>query len=241
MIQGYLDEAVLPADLGPVRAIIAPHAGYIYSGPIAGYAFKALSTIPDRRWTVYLLGPAHRAYFSGVALGTYSAFTTPLGEAPVDVDRVAELLVHSDIFVRGSEAHTLEHALEVEIPFIQTVLSDFRLVPMLFGQTDPGRVASHLADWLDDDALIVVSSDLSHYLPYAIAGRRDRALLSMLIAGERERLETGEACGRAPMVTLMDIARCKGWRPILLDYRSSGDTAGDKTQVVGYGAVAYTE
>ncbi|HEY66674.1 MAG: AmmeMemoRadiSam system protein B [Chloroflexi bacterium] len=241
MIQEYLDMATVPEDLEPVRAIIAPHAGYIYSGPTAGYAFKALAALPQKKWTVFLLGPAHRAYFRGVALGDYSAFRTPLGDAPIAVDRVAEMVARSPFYTHAPEAHAPEHCLEVEVPFLQMTLPDFRLVPMLFGDVDPREVAGELADHIGEDDLIVVSSDLSHFYPYAKARQLDHALLEALLAGDEMGVLRGEACGRAPIVTLMGIARRKGWSPHLLDYRNSGDTAGDKWQVVGYASVAYTD
>lgn len=240
MVHQYLDEAVLPTGLHDVRAVIAPHAGYIYSGPIAGYAFKALEELPQKRWTVFLLGPSHRSYFNGVALGDYAAFRTPLGDAAVAVDRIAAMMKHSDLFIRGPKAHEFEHCLEVEIPFLQVVLPDFQLVPMLFGNVDPHLAATSMIEFINEDALVVVSSDLSHYHSYAQARELDQALLGALLTGDQQSVSTGEACGGAPTVTVMDLAQHEGWQPHLLDYRSSGDTAGDKGQVVGYASVAYT-
>ena len=241
MVQRYISEATLPQDLGTVRAVIAPHAGYIYSGPTAGYAFKALTELPEKEWTVFLLGPAHRVYFQGVALGNYSAFRTPLGSVPVATERIEEMLARSPLYIRAPEAHAHEHCLEVEIPFLQVALPRFRLVPMLFGEVDPRQVGAELAAHLGEDDLIVVSTDLSHYHPYDRARRLDNALLDALMAGDEMGVLSGEACGRAPVVTLMSVARHKGWKPRLLDYRTSGDTAGDKWQVVGYVSVAYTD
>jgi AmmeMemoRadiSam system protein B len=239
-IHEYVNKATLPQGLGIVKAIIAPHAGYIYSGPTAGYAFKALTTLPEKRWTVFLLGPAHRAFVTGVALGDYSAFRTPLGDAPIAVDRVAEMLTRSSLYTRAPQAHAAEHCLEVEVPFLQVALSDFRLAPMLFGQVDPREVAEELVDHIGEDDMIVVSSDLSHFYPYDRARQLDQGLLEALLDGDEMGVLRGEACGSAPMATLMDIARRKGWKPHLLDYCNSGDTAGDKFRVVGYGSVAYT-
>jgi len=239
-IQTYVDEASLPEDLGTVRAVVAPHAGYVYSGPTAGYAFKALAALPQEKWTVFLLGPAHRAYFRGVALGEYSAFHTPLGDAPIATERVVEMLARSPLYTRAPEAHAPEHCLEVEVPFLQMTLPDFHLVPMLFGEVDPREVAAELADHIGEDDLIVVSNDLSHFYPYDKAQQLDRSLLDALMADDEMGVLGGEACGSAPVTTLMGVARRKGWSPHLLDYRTSGDTAGDKWQVVGYAAVAYT-
>ncbi len=239
-VQKYVDDATLPEDLVAVRAVIAPHAGYIYSGPTAGYAFGALEALPKRRWTVFLLGPAHRVPFRGVALGEYSAFRTPLGDIPIATDRVVEMLARSPLYVRAPQAHAPEHCLEVEAPFLQVMLADFRLVPMLFGDVDPRDVAAELVDHVGEDDLFVVSSDLSHFHPHDKAQQLDRAVLDAVIAGDEAGVLRGEACGSAPIVTLMSIARRKGWQPHLLDYRTSGDTAGDRMRVVGYSAIAYT-
>ena len=241
MVEGHIHAATLPEGLDDIRAVIAPHAGYIYSGPIGGYAFKALTTLPRRSWTVFLLGPAHRMYFSGVALGNYSSFRTPLGDAPIAVDRVESMLARSGLYTREPRAHAQEHSLEVEIPFLQVGLQDFQIVPMLFGDVDPSEVGAELVDHLGDGDLIVVSNDLSHMHPYASAQQLDNALLDALMAGDEMGVLHGEACGRAPIATLMHVAHHKNWEPHLLDYRNSGDTAGDKRQVVGYASVAYTE
>lgn len=240
-IEGYVGEAELPQDLGTVRAVIAPHAGYVYSGPTAGYAFKALKTLPQRSWTVFLLGPAHRARVNGVALGSYKAFRTPLGDVPIAVERVEDMLTRSSLYVRAPHAHAPEHCLEVELPFLQMTLPDFQLVPMLFGQADPREVGADLIDHIEEEDLLVVSSDLSHFYSYDQAKSLDQDLLDALLEGDKSDVLGGEACGRAPIVTLMEVARHKGWEPHLLDYRNSGDTAGDKGRVVGYASVAYTD
>jgi AmmeMemoRadiSam system protein B len=240
-IAKFIDDAVLPDDLGTVRAVIAPHAGYIYSGPTAGYAFKALATVPEKHWTVFLLGPAHRVPFHGVALGDFAAFKTPLGDAAVATDRIEEMLGRSPLYTRAPMAHIPEHCLEVEVPFLQETLADFALVPMLFGDVNPHDVGQELSPHIGPDDLIVVSNDLSHFFSYDQARQLDSSILDAVLAGDMASVLRGEACGRAPVATLMTIAGPKGWKPRLLDYRNSGDTAGDKWQVVGYGAIAYTE
>ncbi|HEY66409.1 MAG TPA: AmmeMemoRadiSam system protein B [Caldilineae bacterium] len=240
----YIEQARPPRLPGRPRAVIAPHAGYIYSGPIAGYSYRVLSSLPPRPRVVYLMGPAHHVPISGVAVGTFAAFRTPLGEAPVDMEIVEQLLRLGAPFTENNHAHLPEHCLEVQIPFLQVVLDGhFRLVPLLFGQVNPQPVASALEDLLadDPDALVVVSSDLSHYHPYDTARRLDQATLQAVLRGDLAGAANGEACGIVPMLTLMFIADQLGWEPHLLDYRNSGDTAGDRLQVVGYGAVAYTE
>ncbi len=240
-IEQRLDEATLPDDLGPARAVIAPHAGYIYSGATAAYAYKSLSQLLKRRWTIFLLGPAHRVPVEGVALGEYSALQTPLGEIPVAAERVEAMISRSSHYVRAPHAHVPEHCLEVQLPFIQLSRPDAQVVPMLFGQTDIEAVVADLDAHLEKDDLIVVSSDLSHFYPQQRAQQLDRSLLDALLDGDTSGVLSGEACGRAPIAVLMEIAQRRRWQPHLLDYRTSGDTAGDKSQVVGYAAVAYTE
>ncbi len=243
MISAYLAQARIP-ELGPVRAIIAPHAGYIYSGPVAAHAFKALSQLPARPRNIYLMGPAHYVYVPGIAVATFHGFSTPLGTVSVANEIVDVLLAHGHPFVPFNEAHIPEHSLEVELPFLQTVLGNaFRIVPMLFGDVDPFTALPVLTDLIqaDPNAIIVVSSDLSHYHDYRTARELDLAFLDAVLAGDLERARHGEACGLLPILTLMGLARRLGWTPHLLDYRNSGDTAGDKSRVVGYAAIAYTE
>jgi AmmeMemoRadiSam system protein B len=239
-VQRYVKQASLPDELSTVRAVVAPHAGYVYSGRTAGYAFKALEQLPSREWIVFLLGPAHRVPVNGVALGNYSAFRTPLGDVPIAVERIADMLERSPLYRRAPRAHAPEHCLEVEVPFLQVVLSDFRLVPMLFGQVDPKDVAEELVDQVGENDLVVVSSDLSHFYPYDTARELDQDFLEALLEGDEHEVIRGEACGRAPVTALMEIAKRKAWKPHLLDYRNSGDTAGDRSRVVGYASVAYT-
>ncbi len=241
MVRAFLDEATVPA-LGYVRAVIAPHAGYIYSGPVAGYAFKVWETLPPRPRTIYLMGPAHHVFVSGIAVGKFSAFATPLGTVPVAEEIVDALLEHDGVFVQANEAHIPEHSLEVELPFLQEVFSNqMRIVPMLFGHVDPLLAVPPLVDLLQSDpnALIVVSTDLSHYHDYWTARRLDTALLDAIVRRDMEAARQGEACGLLPTLCLMGIASRLGWTPHLLDYRNSGDTAGDKVRVVGYAAIAY--
>ncbi len=241
VVRTYLEEAKL-ADGHSPHAVIAPHAGYIYSGPIAAYAFKSvasLATPPGRRWTVYLMGPAHYVPVYGVALGNFSAFETPLGEVPVATEQVVAMLRNDQLYQAAPMAHAPEHSLEVELPFLQMVLGDFRIVPMLFGDVDPAQVAADLAGRLDADSLIVVSSDLSHYHDYETARTLDQQLLHDVLAGDMVGVAHGEACGRMPILTLMHLAQALDWHPVLLDYRNSGDTAGDKSRVVGYASLAY--
>ncbi len=240
ILKQYLEEARPPALTG-VRAIIAPHAGYIYSGPIAAYAYKVLaSQTPPQR--IYVMGPAHRVPFRGVALGAYAGMETPLGTVPVDGAALEALRARDSLFSVNLLAHAPEHCLEVQLPFLQAVYTPVPPVaPLLFGEVDSARVADALAPLLTPQDLIIVSSDLSHYYSYNEARYLDRSLLQALLEGDAQGVLKGEACGMTPILTLMAVAQRLGWRPHVLDYRNSGDTAGDRRQVVGYAAVAYTE
>jgi AmmeMemoRadiSam system protein B len=228
------------AGLGPVRALIAPHAGYRYSGPIAASAFRQLRAIEKgQRRTVYLLGPAHYVFVDSVALSPADAFETPLGPVAQKRTAIDELLASGRTYQLEPVAHEPEHSLEVELPFLQATLRNWDLVAMLCGQPDVEQVAADLAERLQPQDLVVVSSDLSHFYPYETAQALDRAFLEAVVAGDVPRAAQGEACGLQPILILMRLAQLKGWTPHLLDYRNSGDTSGDKSRVVGYGAVAY--
>jgi MEMO1 family protein len=228
-----------PARAAP-KAIIAPHAGYVYSGPIAGSVYARVAPLAGRIRRVVLAGPAHRVYLHGVAVPAAAEFQTPLGSVGVDLDAIARL--RELAFVEVSDrAHALEHSLEVHLPFLQAVLGDFRLVPLVVGDAAPDDMAK-LFDllWGGDETLIVVSSDLSHYLPYDDARARDggtaRAILDL-----DPTLVPEDACGAAPINGLLALARRKGLEPELVDLRNSGDTAGSRDRVVGYGAFAFHE
>jgi hypothetical protein len=193
------------------------------------------------RRTVYLLGPAHYVFVNSVALAPVDCFQTPLGNVGQDRASIADLADDRQTYQTLLQAHEPEHCLEVELPFLQTVLGDFALVAMLCGEPPLDRVAADLAARLAPDDLVVVSSDLSHFYPYEDAQRLDRRFLATVLAGDLEAAGRGEACGLQPILILMRLAQLQGWRPSLLDYRNSGDTGGDRYRVVGYGAVAYTE
>jgi MEMO1 family protein len=227
-----------------VRGLVSPHAGYTCSGTIAGAAFRALHHLPPAPRVVYLMGPAHWKPVGGVGLSSAGAFATPLGSVPVAVERVAGLLSLGTPYRLDDEAHAPEHCLEVELPFLQVMLGDFQIVPMLFDEAAaPERIAGDLLPLLaaHPQDMIVVSSDLSHYRPYQDAVNVDHALLKALATGDRPAVNCGEACGLLPILTLMHIAEVRRWTPHLLAYANSGDTCGSHREVVGYGAVAYTE
>ena len=229
------------ADLPPIRALIAPHAGYRYSGPIAASAFRQLQSLPQHsRRIVYLLGPAHYVFVSSIALAPVDCFRTPLGDVDQNQAALADLALDKRTYQSLIQAHEPEHCLEVELPFLQTALGNFELVAMLCGEPPPDRIAADLAARLGPDDLVVVSSDLSHFHTYEQAQALDRSFLEAVLAGDLEAAAQGEACGLQPILILMRLAQLKGWRPTLLDCRNSGDTGGDRYRVVGYAALAYT-
>jgi len=216
------------------KALIAPHAGYVYSGPIAATAFACWAGRCAGVRRVVLLGPAHFVPLSGLALPVAAAHETPLGTIGHDEPEALRGLpqvFHSD------EAHAREHSLEVELPFLKTVCGSFALVPLAVGSASPEEVASVLdALWGGEETRIVISSDLSHYLPYDEARRRDERSARRIEA--LEPLEGGDACGAHGVNGLLLAARRRGLRATRLDLRNSGDTAGDRSAVVGYGAWA---
>jgi len=241
-VQAYLDEARehTMATLGPPKALIVPHAGYIYSGPVAASAYALLAPLRDQIQRVVLLGPAHRVWVRNLALPAADAFATPLGTIGLDLSGMAELQRYPQIEI-SPLAHATEHALEVQLPFLQTVLADFKLLPLIVGGARPEAIAEVLdAVWGGEETLLVISSDLSHYHPYAEAHLMDTATVRQILLGDPI-LHGERACGAAPINGLLLAARQHGLQGHLLDLRSSGDTAGDRARVVGYTAIAFTE
>jgi AmmeMemoRadiSam system protein B/AmmeMemoRadiSam system protein A len=222
------------------KALIVPHAGYVYSGEIAasGYALLASQRKSIRR--VVLFGPSHRVAFRGLAVSGAAAFATPLGHVSIDRAGVASALECPQV-VLLDPAHAEEHSLEVQLPFLQAVLGDFSLVPLVVGQASAGEIADVMERlWGGPETLVLVSSDLSHYLPYAEARRIDGASIDDILH-LRPLRHHEQACGATPINGLIELARRKGLLAHLIDMRNSGDTAGDKSRVVGYATVAFTE
>jgi MEMO1 family protein len=230
------------AQSGPVipKAIIAPHAGHVYSGPIAASIYALIEPARARIRRVVLLGPTHRVAVYGMALPGVDALATPLGNVPVDADAVKKLMKLPYVGV-SAEAHRMEHSLEVHLPFLQKAIDDFTLVPLAVGRATAQQVAEVIdLLWGGDETLIVVSSDLSHYLPYAEAQATDNAT-AQAILDLRTDINHHQACGATPVTGLNLLAQQRGLTPQLIDLRNSGDTAGDKLRVVGYGSFAYYE
>ena len=222
------------------KAIIVPHAGYIYSGPVAASIYASLSALRDIVKRIVLLGPTHRVAVKGLALPASKAFATPLGMVPVDQQAVAAIEDLSQIVV-SEAAHAQEHSLEVQLPFMQMVFGDFSLLPLAVGQASPEAVAEVLERlWGGEETLIVISSDLSHYLPYAAAREIDAQTARHILALDST-IDHQQACGATPVNGLLLAARRHGLLARQLDLRNSGDTAGDKARVVGYGAFAFLE
>lgn len=221
------------------KAIIAPHAGYIYSGPVAASAYALLTPYADQIRRVVLLGPTHRVSVRGLALPGTDAFDTPLGRVEIDLQAVRMIAGLPQVTV-SRETHQLEHSLEVHLPFLQTVLHDFKLLPLAVGMAGDRDVAEVLETlWGGPETLIVVSSDLSHYHDYNTARKIDSMTAQSILGGIAVTHE--QACGGTPVNGLILAAKRHGLTPHLLDLRNSGDTAGDPSRVVGYAAFAYTE
>jgi hypothetical protein len=241
-----------------LKGLICPHAGYPYSGPTAAIAYKTLAGHEVQ--TVVILGPSHYADFQGASLPDAGAYQTPLGIVPIS--EKAQSLVKTSPFVleprcrvqrpdwwqqsrkpapaAGEDTpETWEHSVEVQVPFLQKTLKNFKILPAILGNADPEQVAAALAPLLDDQTIVVASSDLSHYHPYDDAKELDNRCIRAICNLDIDQMKTQEACGKLPILTLMHLARQKGWKAQLLDYRNSGDTAGVKSAVVGYSAIAF--
>ena len=222
----------------PPKALIVPHAGYIYSGPIAASAYAQLASLRGRIRRVVLLGPAHYVFVRGLALPDAERFRTPLGDVPLDLKGMRQLDALPQV-VRSAEAHHKEHSLEVQLPFLQHVLGDFELLPLAVGEASAEEVAEVLeAVWGGDETLIVISSDLSHFLPDKLARTVDQKTVAEIVA-LNSHIESEQACGATPINGLLLAAKRHGLRAVTLDVRNSSQTAGDADRVVGYAAFAF--
>lgn len=239
-VMAMLDGAKPGSRILAPKAIIVPHAGYIYSGPVAAAAYARLSAGRKTIRRVVMLGPVHRMPVRGLALPGVDAFETPLGQVELDQSAIASIAAMPQV-ITSSSAHAMEHSLEVQLPFLQTVLDDFKLVPLAVGDATPDEVAEVLDRlWGGAETLIVISSDLSHFLPYRLAQEIDQDSVNSIL-DMRGQLSHEQACGGTPINGFLLAAKRHQLQPQLLDLRNSGDTAGDKSRVVGYAAFAFME
>jgi len=234
MIRGFLSKAKIIPGGGRLRALVVPHAGYVYSGPVAAYGYKALSE--EEYSKAVIMGPSHYGRFPGACESGHEFWETPLGRLRAKSSSGWPISIFP-------QAHVPEHCLEVQLPFLQMIYGEgLEIWPLLTGDVAPSELAERVMKELDSGTLAIASSDLCHYKDYDSARRIDalanRAVPALDIpAFERE----GDACGKTAILTLMHIAKKKGWRGALLDYRNSGDTAGPKSSVVGYGCYGFYE
>ena len=259
MLDALLANATPHTIDGELRALVCPHAGYPYSGPVAATAYRLLSG--HNFQTVVLLAVSHYAGFAGASVANADVYRTPLGDVPVspkarELAKTSPFMLEPRCFVQrpswfsqashavppdGADTpETWEHSGEVQVPFLQKTLKNFELVPVVTGEADPELMARALAPLVDDKTLVVASTDLSHYHPYDEARARDKVTTDAIVNRDIDRMKvSGDACGKKPVLALMYLAKQKGWNATLLDYRNSGDTAGNKDAVVGYAAIAF--
>jgi len=244
MVDGFLAEAPEPAvDAKPPRAVIVPHAGYVFSGAVAARAYKAVSAASERIRRVVMIGPAHTMAFYGLATSGAGAFATPLGEVPLDGEAIERAVREVPALMVHDAAHEREHDLEVQLPFLQRILKQFTLVPIVFAMASAGDVARVLEVlWGGLETLIVVSSDLSHYHDGRTATELDSATAAAIEALAPQRIGEHQACGRLAIQGLLVQAQAHRLKAVRLDLRHSGETApqfGSADRVVGYGAWSF--
>jgi hypothetical protein len=232
-------EAVIPTADGVVpKALVVPHAGYMYSGAIAASAYARIIPARTTIRRIVLLGPSHRVYVRGLAVPGVDAFRTPLGLVPIDAEGRDLALGLPGVRV-DDRAHAQEHSLEVQLPFLQSVLDEFTLLPFSVGDASVDEVAAVLeASWGGPETLVVISTDLSHYHRYDDATRLDARTAAAIVACRPDAVDDHDACGAYPLRGLLRVASDRGLSVEKLDLRNSGDTAGDRHRVVGYGAFA---
>ena len=238
-IQSYI--AGVNPDTSTPKAIISPHAGYIYSGLTAAHAYAQLQQARDSIKRVVLLGPSHRVALRGLAAPSTDFFETPLGNIPIDQEAIRQILTFSQVQI-SDLAHRQEHSLEVQLPFLQEVLTDFSLVPLVVGDATPQEVCEVIDQlWGSDETLIVISSDLSHFHDYETARIIDSKTCTAIESFNIKMIDYESACGRNPVNGLLQSAKKRNLKVTTLDIRNSGDTAGTKDRVVGYGAWMFEE
>ncbi len=236
-VSGFLQEAQVINNVP--KALIVPHAGYIYSGSIAASAYATLKNQNESINRVVLIGPSHRVPFRGVATSSATHFSTPLGKIPIDL-QTTQKLERLNCVEPFDQAHSFEHSLEVQLPFLQETLNKFSIIPLVVGDINPEQLAELIDTiWGGSETLIVISSDLSHYHDYKSAQKMDLATAKAISALSPSTINYDDACGRTGVNALLITAKRKGLKVVPLDLRNSGDTAGGRDQVVGYGSWAF--
>ncbi len=236
-LRRYIENAKL-VEMPKLKGIVVPHAGYIYSGPIAGVSYKQLINLDlTKFYKVIIIAPSHYEYFRGASVGIFDAYKTPLGLA--NVSKIASLLIEEDNFHFLLDAHIEEHSIEVQIPFLQYMLPHFEIIPILLGEISYVYVADIIKKYLDETTIVIASSDLSHYYTYERAMRIDKHCTNGISKLKLEEFEKCEACGKIGIEALIKLSIDLNWKSKVLMYANSGDTAGPKDRVVGYGAYAF--
>lgn len=235
MIDTFLNSCKEMDVEGKLRGLIVPHAGYIFSGIVAASGYRVLMKHKDEISKIFLLGPSHYSLFNGAASSGEDVWETPLGMVNVHPMEGSTISILPSV-------HRQEHSLEVQIPFIQIACPKAELYPLLLGNVDPIQLSRDLLSWIDDRTLILISSDLSHYYTYEKANKVDSYANKCIPSLDIKCVEHNvEACGKLGILALMHVAKVKSWKGMLLDYKNSGDTSGDKSTVVGYGCYVFTE
>ena len=240
MLDGFLSN-VEKQNLGRIRVVVAPHAGYIYSGQVAAYAYKQIQEADYKK--LLILAPTHHVGFHGASIVDKTHFRTPLGDVKI-ADETFKLSKESNLVHTVSLADEKEHSLEIQLPFLQRVLDNFEIIPLIVGnvnEEDVGELADLLLKHVDEDTLVVASTDLSHFYPYDIAAGMDHECIEAIVSLETEKAADCEMCGRNPVLIAMTMAKKQGWKTRLLKYMNSGDVTGDHSGVVGYASIVFYE
>ncbi len=236
-IRSFVENSRL-LDLPNIKGLVVPHAGYIYSGPVAGEGYRQLLNMEySKQIKVFLVAPSHYMYFSGASVGLFDAYKTPMGLVPVS--KISNLILNEDNFHFLLDAHLEEHSIEVQLPFLQYLLPHFEIIPILYGDISYEYLGSILQKYIDEQSLILVSSDLSHYYTYEKAIKLDAQCNKAIETLSLKEMEKCEACGKTGIMTLINLSKKNKWVSKLVKYANSGDTAGPKTQVVGYASSVF--
>ncbi len=237
-IEECLNNSVDTEIKGNLKGLIVPHAGYIYSGIVAGAAYKHLRKYKDgQKKKIIILGPSHRYPLRGASVCAYDVFETPLGN--IHGSKIAKEMAQKIGFI--PEADQFEHSLEVQLPFLQSVLTNFEIIPIVLGNVNMNELAEFLKPFIDENTFLIVSTDLSHFFEYQKAIYTDNQTSDAILNQDTKKMmETGDACGIIGVLSSMILAKDLKWNTTFLDYKNSGDTAGTKDKVVGYGSYAYS-